>query len=96
MSPPARVKIGARQFDAIWKSASFGVRRDLARPDDGKSDPANCDELSAKRDDQAVYRGPWNSEPFGAHRAHEETEHSGRRLPGAGPFGWSGLRKSEG
>ena len=89
MSPPARVKIWARQIDAVWESESFGVRRDLARPDDGKSGPANCDELGAERDDQAVHRGSRNNEPFGAPRAPAETGHSGRRLPGAGPFGWS-------
>jgi len=96
VSPPARVETEARQSDAIWESESFGVRRDLARPDDGKSVPANCDELCAERDDQAVHRGSRNSEPFGAPRAPAETGHSGRRLPGAGPFGWSVVFKEHG
>ncbi len=75
-TPPAQVKTEAMQFDAIWESESFGVRRDLAQPDDDKSVPANCDELCAERDDQAVHRGSRNSElsTYDGNRARKRSE----------------------
>ena len=85
MRPPARVKVGARPFAAVWESEAVGVRRDLARPDDGKSDTAGRDVLCAELDDPAIHRGSRNGELFQAPRAPADTGHFGRRLPGAGP-----------
>ncbi len=65
LHPPAQVKICARQFAAIWENESGGVRRGVARPDDGKADTARRDALRVEQDDQAAHRGSWNSEPFG-------------------------------